>query len=188
MEQSSISADCNEDAQITMKPPGQGGVLKGAFSSQEFRNRLGRFPTGVGVVTTCSPMGERAGLTINSFVSLSLEPPLIAWSLSVRSANLKLFRECQFFGVSILASHQESIARRFASSSIKDKFDGVAIGDSLQDVPFIRGAIATFLCKSHQVVEVGDHLLLVGNVLHIDGDSGMPLVFHQGGFANYPGA
>lgn len=152
------------------------------LSSKEFRSRLGQFPTGVGIVTTRAMCGEEIGLTINSFVPLSLEPPLVAWSLSDRSANLAAFKECSYFGISILAADQASIARRFADPATRDKFECVQIHRSIEGIPIISGSISAFVCESYRSWVVGDHLLLAGKVLQMEGAAGTPLVFHSSQF------
>lgn len=126
--------------------------------------------------------GAPIGLTINSFVPVSLEPPLVSWNLSERSASLDVFRACRHFGISVLPRSQEAVARRFADPGIADKFNGVATRRAFAGIRLIEGAVATFVCEAYRAWPVGDHLLLVGKVLQIDGGDDEPLVFHQGRF------
>jgi flavin reductase (DIM6/NTAB) family NADH-FMN oxidoreductase RutF len=152
------------------------------FTHRALRNKLGQFPTGVCVVTARAPGGAPIGLTINSFVPVSLEPPLVSWNLSERSASLDVFRACRHFGISVLPRSQEAVARRFADPGIADKFNGVATRRAFAGIRLIEGAVATFVCEAYRAWPVGDHLLLVGKVLQIDGGDDEPLVFHQGCF------
>ncbi|VFR54308.1 Nitrilotriacetate monooxygenase component B [plant metagenome] len=156
------------------------------FTRRALRNKLGQFPTGVCVVTTRTPNGVPIGLTINSFAPVSLQPPLVSWSLSERSASLDVYRDCRHFAVSVLARSQEAVASRFANPGILDKFEGVATRRAFAGMPLVEGAVATFVCATYRTWPVGDHLLIVGKVLQIDGGEAEPLVFHQGRFTSMP--
>ncbi|MBN9426584.1 MAG: flavin reductase family protein, partial [Burkholderiales bacterium] len=144
------------------------------------------YPTGVAIVATRAGDGRRVGLTINSFASLSLDPPLILWSLVQRSVNLPAFRDCTHFTVSVLGSEQQELARRFASASVADKFEGAPVIDMPEGVPVIEGAVATLVCANDRCIDGGDHLLLLGRVLRVASSSGAPLVFHAGRFTVLP--
>lgn len=150
---------------------------------RSLRNVLGSYPTGVAIVTTRLPDGRRVGLTINSFASLSLDPPLVLWSLVNKSSNLEAFRSCSHFTINVLSSRQEELARRFANSKLADKFEGTAIVETPEGMPAIHGAVATLVCANDQQSDAGDHLLLFGRVLRIASASETPLVFHGGRFA-----
>jgi len=153
------------------------------FEAKELRQVLGSYPTGVAIVVTRTPDGRNVGLTINSFASLSLDPPLVLWSLVRHSPNLEVFRDCRHFTINVLGSDQEALARRFANPAIVDKFEGVAVREAPEGVSAIQGAVATLVCLSDQQQMAGDHLLLVGRVLRTDGAPADPLVFHAGRFA-----
>lgn len=99
------------------------------------RNLFGSYPTGVAIVTTRTPDGRAVGLTINSFATLSLAPPLVLWSLVDRSPNLDAFRACSHFAINILANGHEALAKRFASAAVPDKFDGVALQETPEACP-----------------------------------------------------
>ncbi|MBD1558143.1 flavin reductase family protein [Vibrio sp. S9_S30] len=148
------------------------------------RNALGKYPTGVAIVATRTVTGVPIGLTINSFASLSLTPPLVLWSLGTQSPNLANFSDCTHFSINVLSGDQEDLAMRFASSKIENKFDGVEYHLNSHGVPMIEGAIATLVCKNVEQNAAGDHLLLIGNVLSIDSTERSPLVFHQGKFTS----
>lgn len=146
------------------------------------RGVLGTYPTGVAIVTTRTPDGRSVGLTINSFASLSLDPPLVLWSLVNRSPNLAVFRDCSHFTVNVLSCEQEDLARRFANPTIADKFEGAPIQETPEGIPAIAGAVATLVCTNDQQSDAGDHLLLFGRVQRIANTGGAPLVFHAGRF------
>ncbi len=146
------------------------------------RGVLGSYPTGVAIVATRCPDGRKVGLTINSFASLSLDPPLVLWSLVERSPNLAAFRDCSHFTISVLASGQEALALRFASATVADKFEGAPLDEVPEGVPAIAGAVATLVCANDQQRPAGDHLLLFGRVLRVASIAATPLVFHAGRF------
>lgn len=149
------------------------------------RGVLGSYPTGVAIVATRCPDGRKVGLTINSFASLSLDPPLVLWSLVNRSPNLAAFRDCDHFTISVLACGQEALARRFADPAVPDKFEGADLHEVPEGVPAIAGAVATLVCANDQQSPAGDHLLLFGRVLRVataPATAATPLVFHAGRF------
>lgn len=149
------------------------------------RGVLGSYPTGVAIVATRCPDGRNVGLTINSFASLSLDPPLVLWSLVNHSPSLAAFRDCRHFTISVLACGQEALAMRFASSAVPDKFDGTPLHEVPEGVPAIAGAVATLVCANDQQSPAGDHLLLFGRVLRVASAASAvaaPLVFHAGRF------
>lgn len=152
------------------------------FESRSLRNLLGSYPTGVAIVVTRTPDGRDVGLTINSFASLSLDPPLVLWSLVSHSPNLAVFRECEHFTISILSRQQQELAMRFASSSIENKFSTVPVHLTPEGISVIQGAIATLVCVNEQQSHIGDHLLMIGRVTRIGSEYGEPLVFHGGAF------
>lgn len=148
------------------------------------RNVLGTYPTGVAIVTTRTTDGRSVGLTINSFASLSLDPPLILWSLVNHSPNVAAFRDCAHFAISILSSAHEELARRFANPSVADKFAEVAVVETPEGVPAIDGAVATLVCAHDHSRDAGDHLLMIGRVVRTAHEPGAPLVFHAGRFTS----
>lgn len=150
------------------------------------RDSLGAYPTGVTIVTARAPDGRPVGLTVNSFASLSLDPPLLLWSLANRSPNLRAFRTASHFAINVLAEHQADLARRFATPTIADKFQGVALRRAPQPgaelAPLLEGAVAHFTCASRDAIETGDHTLFIGRIEHHLREPGDPLVFHGGRF------
>ncbi len=150
------------------------------------RKLLGAYPTGVAVVTTRAPNGRQIGLTINSFVSLSLEPALVLWSLGNNSSNLAAFANCSHFSINILSNKQEAIARRFANSRLPDKFAEVPLRQTPEGMPIIDEALSVLICIHDHCRTVGDHLLLVGRVVRTNDFPGVPLVFCGGRFLSSP--
>ncbi|WP_253700196.1 flavin reductase family protein [Cupriavidus pauculus] len=158
-------------------------IITPSIDSRDLRNALGRFATGVCVVTTRTADGQRAALTINSFCSVSLDPPLVAWYLSDRAPSLQAFSESEYFAVHVLTAEQQHLASHFARPS-PDKFailgDGVRPG--LGDVPLLDGALACFECRTTTVVPFGDHVMMLGQVERFGYGAQTPLLFHAGKF------
>jgi flavin reductase (DIM6/NTAB) family NADH-FMN oxidoreductase RutF len=152
------------------------------FESKALRQALGRYPTGVAIVTTRCPDGRAIGLTINSFASLSLSPALVLWSLVDRSPNLAAFQQASHFAISVLGQDQQALASRFANPAVVDKFDQVAVREAPEGMPVIEGAVATLVCSTVKHHSEGDHELFIGRVVRLDTLEGAPLVFHHGRF------
>jgi len=144
-----------------------------------FRDALGSFVTGVTIVTTRDPAGADIGLTANSFNSVSLDPPMVLWSLALNSSNLPAFRTAQWWAVHILASEQEPLSGRFAQRGI-DKFAGLALARGPGDIPLLEGCAARFICRQAYEYEGGDHAIFVGQVLEFDRAGRPPLIYHEG--------
>ncbi|HRE42480.1 MAG TPA: flavin reductase family protein [Terricaulis sp.] len=138
------------------------------------------YPTGVAIVTASDGEQRRCGLTINSFISVSLDPPLVLWSLSSRSPNRAFFNSATQGAITILAHDQAELARRFARPH-QDKFDGVPLRKAAGDAPVIEGGVAFMRCAPWSVTEAGDHLLHIWEVKAAAVLSPhAPLVFHGG--------
>lgn len=150
----------------------------------DFRAALGCFATGVTIVTTRAPDGRWAGVTCNSFASLSLDPPLVLWSLAHRSSSRLIFEAAEGFAVNVLADDQEEIALRFARSGC-DKFAGTPIGEGLRGIPLIDGALATFECRTDRHLAGGDHQIFIGEVQSYAHRVGAPLLFSRGRFRSF---
>lgn len=150
--------------------------------TKALRNALGCYPTGIAIVTCRTAEGRAVGLTINSFASLSLDPPLVLWSLVNRSPSLAAFSHSEHFSINVLAAGQADLARCFATSSVPDKFAQAQSFDSPEGVPLIPDSLASFVCSREQLQAGGDHALFVGRVLRYYTGSGDPVVFHRGQF------
>jgi 3-hydroxy-9,10-secoandrosta-1,3,5(10)-triene-9,17-dione monooxygenase reductase component len=144
-----------------------------------FRDALGSFVTGVTIVTTRDEAGADIGLTANSFNSVSLDPPMVLWSLALSSSNLAAFRSSRWWAVHILASEQEPLSGRFAQRS-DEKFAGLALTRGPGDIPLLEGCAARFICRQAYEYEGGDHAIFVGQVLEFDRAGRPPLIYHEG--------
>lgn len=147
-----------------------------------FRNALGSFATGVTIVTTRDAAGQDCGLTANSFNSVSLDPPMVLWSLARSSMSMDVFRDADHFAVHILAADQEPLSNGFAKRGA-DKFAGLAPERGAGGVPLLTGCAARFQCRTAYQYEGGDHIIFVGEVIAFDHDDRAPLLFHGGRYA-----
>ena len=141
------------------------------------RATLGQFATGVAIVTARSAQGRPVGLTINSFASVSLDPPLVLWSLVSRASSRPIFEAATFHAINVLAAEQGALARRFSAPAV-DRFAGVAHRDGPCGAVLIDGALAQFVCRVRDRRETGDHILFVSEVVHHRLAPGEPLIFH----------
>jgi flavin reductase (DIM6/NTAB) family NADH-FMN oxidoreductase RutF len=160
-----------------------------AFTQREFRDALGRFATGVTVVTARAPDGTPVGLTANSFNSVSLDPPLVLWSLARTASTMAVFSTCTHYAVNVLSAAQVTLAQQFAARGI-DRFAGVEHTPGNHGVPLLAGALATFECFSRSQHAEGDHIIFVGEVerchrvesLEAGSANAAPLLYHGGKF------
>lgn len=153
-----------------------------AIDSAGFRNALGRFATGVTIVTTVDEAGGRFGVTANSYNSVSLDPPLVLWSLAKASLSMEAFRQSKAFAVHVLGAHQEELARRFASRG-HDKFADLDTHAGFGGVPLFDDCVAHFECVTENCFEGGDHVIFLGRVVNFKARDHEPLLFHRGSFA-----
>jgi 3-hydroxy-9,10-secoandrosta-1,3,5(10)-triene-9,17-dione monooxygenase reductase component len=151
-------------------------------ASTHFRAALGAFATGVTIVTTRDSAAADVGLTASSFNSVSLDPPMVLWSLAKDSLSLPAFMECGHFGVHVLASNQQALADRFATRGA-DKFSGLTVTRGPDGIPLLSGCSARFQCKTAFRHQGGDHVIFVGEVVAFDHLELPPLVFHSGRYA-----
>jgi flavin reductase (DIM6/NTAB) family NADH-FMN oxidoreductase RutF len=149
--------------------------------ASRFRRALGSFPTGVCLVTTVGPDGKREGMTINSFASVSLTPPLVLWSIRDDTRSAEAFLSSRSYVISILASDQKELAWHFAKPA-PDKFamfeDAFTVG--IGGSPKLHHSAATFECASFSRYQEGDHTILVGRVDAFSSSDATPLLFHSG--------
>ena len=149
------------------------------FDPQAFRDALGSFVTGVTIVTARDGEGRPFGLTANSFNSVSLDPPMVLWSLSLRSRTLPVFRDATSWAVHVLAADQQPMSDRFARPG-EDKFAGLAVMDGPEGAPLIEGCAARFGCRARFEYEGGDHAIFLGEVVDFDRREAAPLIYHGG--------
>lgn len=148
---------------------------------RDFRSALGCFATGVCLVTTLGPDGRRVGLTASSFSSVSLDPPMVLWSLARTASSAPVFRDAEYFAINVLAAGDEELSSHFAKAG-EDKFSKHAerFTEGLAGVPVLQGAVATFECHSRHRYYGGDHIIVIGVVERYAHTEGAPLVFNRG--------
>jgi len=154
-----------------------------ALDQREFRNSLGCFATGITVITAIGPRGELIGNTASSFNSVSLDPPLILWSLGRHAHSLKAYLSTDHFAVNVLREGQEDVSTRFAKA-LGNKWEGIDYETWETGCPILPNALAVFECRIAHTYVGGDHVIFVGEVINADFDrSGRPLLFYQGAYA-----
>ncbi len=150
------------------------------FSDKEFRNICGCFTTGVCVVAGSLNNGSYIGITINSFSSVSLDPPLVLFCLDKKNLNFDAFSMNKHFTINILTEDQEKISNNFAMQS-KDKFKNIDYDISINNSPILKNCLGTIECLMHAVHEGGDHQIIVAQVTNIScNDDAKPLVYYKG--------
>ena len=150
----------------------------------QLRNAFGAFVTGVTVVTCSDSHGKAVGMTVNSFSSVSLDPPMCLWSVAKTATNFSAFRETSHFSIHILNSDQEQVSRHFSSKS-DNKFFDVTHKIGLGNTPLLSDFSARFECEVEHCYEGGDHLILVGNIIDFDTFDKEPLAFYKGQYGKF---
>ncbi len=158
-----------------------------SFTPQEFRSALGMFATGVTIVTARAANGRLVGLTANSFNSVSLNPPLVLWSLARAAGSMAVFSAGSHYAINVLAADQQALAQRFAAKDV-DRWAGVTWTAGVAGAPLLDGAAASFECFNRSRYEEGDHVIFVGEVERCTHRAdASPLLFHGGRFyAEHP--
>ena len=154
-----------------------------AVSHEEFRQALGRFASGVTVVTCKSEGGDPCGITVSAFSSLSLEPALVLICIDKRASVHEELKEGRSFAVNFLAQDQEAISRRFASRD-EDRFKGLGYHEGQTGAPLIDGALAYIECRVAHSYPGGDHTIFVGQVETSGVNEGKPLLYFRGGYSS----
>ena len=152
-----------------------------AVDIMQFRQCLSKFTTGVTVITCSDPEGGKYGMTVNSFSSVSLEPPLILWNIAKDSDSLQAFLDAKLFAINILAAGQKQESSYFAKSE-NNIFDGIDHLLSDEGVPLLKDTLACLECCTYQIHESGDHYIVVGEVTAFRSEEVEPLVFYDGGY------
>jgi flavin reductase (DIM6/NTAB) family NADH-FMN oxidoreductase RutF len=149
-----------------------------SFDTRAFRQALGSFPTGVAVVTAGE--GQHVGITVNSFTSVSLEPPLVLWCIDKRSDRFEAFARAKHFTISVLGTAHEAVSARLSRQG-SHSLDGIELLPTKLGPPALGEALAWFECENYALHDAGDHAILLGRVLHFARhEAGAPLVFFQG--------
>jgi flavin reductase (DIM6/NTAB) family NADH-FMN oxidoreductase RutF len=153
-----------------------------AADARAFRDALGRFATGITVVTIPTRDGPM-GFTANSFASVSLDPPLVLWSPARSSTRFPYFAAAQHYAIHVLGAEQAELSRRFVRGGAG--FDGLAFASNDEAVPVIPGTLARFDCTQVATMDGGDHLIILGRVLRALARPGAPLIFSQGAYGRF---
>ncbi len=157
------------------------------FDQRAFRDTLGCFATGVCIVSASGRDGRPVGLTVNSFTSVSLDPPLVLFCIDNRSESLGAFVDSSGFSVAVLGAEQKVLSHTFAAVPPQNRWDGVAAETWDSGAPIIPDALATMDCARHATYDGGDHTILVGRVLRFRRRDGEPLLYFRGGYASLRG-
>jgi flavin reductase (DIM6/NTAB) family NADH-FMN oxidoreductase RutF len=151
---------------------------------RDFRNALGTYATGVTIITATAADGKPYGLTCNSFASVSLNPPLVLWSLGMFSQALSTFQNASHFAVNVLGASQQALAARFATSTA-DKFAGLEWKPGLGNAPVLADSVANFQCRAANRYYGGDHVIFLGAVEAYTYNRNEPLLFARGGYGRF---
>lgn len=151
------------------------------MDTKAFRSALGRFATGVCLISVDDTDSGAMAMTANSFASVSLEPPLVLWSIQNDSECFREYTQCQYFGISVLNEQQTELSNQYARKGQHGINEDDFIRDS-QGTPLLRDALAHFSCRLHQLYEAGDHHIIIGQVEAFSVCEGAPLLFFAGGY------
>ena len=151
---------------------------------RDFRNALGSYATGVTIITAAGADGKPYGITCNSFASVSLNPPLVLWSLVIFSTSMSVFQNASHFAVNVLGASQQALANKFAKSS-EDKFVGVEWTAGLGSAPLLADSVANFQCRAAGRYYGGDHVIFLGAVEAYAYNRKEPLLFARGGYGRF---
>lgn len=153
------------------------------LDTREFRNALGSFATGITIISSIGRRGEPIGLTANSFNSVSLDPPLVLFSLARNANTWREFLSTHYFAVNILSTQQQSLSNRFAQP-MTDKWAGIDYETWETGCPILNGCLANFECEYRYTHDGGDHVIFVGEVLKMRCQAdGEPLIYFRGRYA-----
>jgi flavin reductase (DIM6/NTAB) family NADH-FMN oxidoreductase RutF len=152
-------------------------------STTEFRKCLGKFATGVTVVTCVNKYGDACGITANSFSSVSLDPPLVLWNIAKVSNSLDAYLQAEYFAINVLSDAQQAVSSHFAQAD-HTIFDGYSFSSSPNGVPLLDDTLACLECRTTQIHEAGDHFIIVGLVESFTSTEQKPLVFFDGAYTS----
>nr|WP_298380377.1 flavin reductase family protein [uncultured Halomonas sp.] len=157
-------------------------MSQSSFDTRAFRSALGTFTTGVTIITAQAENGTPVGITANSFNSVSMDPPLVLWSLAKNAQSLPVFNSTDHWNVHVLSTEQEALSGRFASRG-EDKFAEIVLDEGVTPAPLLHDCTARFQCRTVFTHDGGDHLIFIGEVLAFDQSELPPLVFQSGQYA-----
>lgn len=153
------------------------------FEAQHFRRALSQFATGVTIITTLSPEGDPIGFTASSFNSVSLDPPLVLWSLALNAGSLNVFRDNTHYAINVLSAKQIDLSRRFGvkkPGAARERFGGIEWRRGAGGAPVLLDCCAWFECFNRSRYDEGDHVIFVGEVERCGFSHAEPLVFQSG--------
>jgi 3-hydroxy-9,10-secoandrosta-1,3,5(10)-triene-9,17-dione monooxygenase reductase component len=154
------------------------------MDAYDFRQLCGRFATGIAVVTARDGNGQPAGMTVNSFASVSLDPPLVSIAIDHAASMHGVLQACEQYTINILESHQEALSRRFASGQ-SDRFEGIGFPPDASGRIVLDGTLAHLSCERVAAVPAGDHTIFIGRVVAgAAAEHGRPLLYYRGGYAD----
>lgn len=151
------------------------------ISKDEFRAALGRFASGVTVITTRDASGHKYGITVSAFCSVSLTPPLVLICIDKHTGSHHAFEENEFFAVNILRDSQQHLSDRFASH-LPDKFDGIEFTENANGIPVLDNALVNLECRRVNAHHSGDHTIFIGEIERSTVTDGNPLIYFHGGY------
>ena len=149
-----------------------------AFDSSEFRTALGDYATGVTIITALDAAGQAIGLTANSFTSVSLDPPLVLWSIDKCSPLFDGFMQADHYAVHVLRQDQQELAQRFSDDDAA-RIAELTYESGIAGLPLLKTYSALFQCEVESRYAEGDHVILIGHVISIDNESTAPLIYHK---------
>jgi len=154
------------------------------FDTRAFRNALGSFPTGVAVITTRASAEQHLGITVNSFTSVSLDPPLVLWCMDKKSDRYHSFTKAASYTVSILGTEHQEVSSRLAKQG-SHSLEGIPLTETQTGPPALRDAHAVFECEAEAVHDAGDHAILIGRVVRFSRhEENVPLVYYRGRYGS----
>ena len=154
------------------------------FDVGAFRRALGSFPTGVAVITTSASAEHHMGITVNSFTSVSLDPPLVLWCLDKNSDRYHAFTDARSYTVNILGTEHQAVSARLAKQG-NHSLEGIGLCQTALGPPALADALAVFECEAEAIHDAGDHAILIGRVVRFSRQSiGEPLVFFRGKYGS----
>jgi flavin reductase (DIM6/NTAB) family NADH-FMN oxidoreductase RutF len=154
-----------------------------SLDPDEFRSVLGRFASGVTVVTCTDAQGRDCGITVSAFAALSLQPPLVVMCIDHEASILPALTRASYFVVNILAAHQEAIARRFSAPDAEQRFEGLGFARAQTGAAVLEDALASLECRAVESIPGGDHTIFVGEVETATVRSDTPLLYYRGGYS-----
>ena len=181
-----------ENRQDFKAPPYDAGEMgtgrdmtKNEVTPAAFRAACGRFATGVAIATTTDRDGRKWGLTVNSFSSVSLDPPLVLFSIDKAATSHAPFQDVSHFAVNILCEDQQALSNRFAAVKDQDRFENVDLVANEDRAPLIRDSLCAILCETESRIPGGDHTVMIGRVVGIvmsEDPTAKPLMYYGGGY------